>query len=332
MENRGKWSNMPLRIICFSSSNSANNSWTSNTISRILNMDWKISFTSWTIIQPTSKSFGTLSKHWYTNRRNTKATNIASIPLWWEHFTIWICLTRQLRFVKLFTMLSIIIYKRYSTKRLSIQLQFFEDEVIYQLFNQVTGYQILLDLLYENERYADVLRIYNELKQYGRLHKNKYIDVIILATYYRLVNWLIAHTSVCHCFSLGVDWFVVNFQQNTPDALKKAYDLWIDISEGVNKVQFRKSRTFVAGLALKQNQPELALKILEGETTYVTMRHIKLLAWAQLNQFDKVFDMFRNVLKRHESEKKYNPSTSIDIVSCMRFIRFVTLYSRSNFD
>lgn len=71
---------------------------------------------------------------------------------------------------------------------------------------------------------------------------------------------------------------------------------------------------------MKQNQSELALKILEGETTYVTMRHIKLLAWTQLGQFDKVFEMFRSILKRHEDEKKYNPLTSIQIVSYMRLV------------
>lgn len=70
-------------------------------------------------------------------------------------------------------------------------LQFFEDGVLGQLFNKVTSYQILLDLLYENERYHDVLRIYNKLMMHGRLHKNKYIDVIILATYYRLVRHIL---------------------------------------------------------------------------------------------------------------------------------------------
>lgn len=102
--------------------------------------------------------------------------------------------------------------------------------------------------------------------------------------------------------------------QNTPEALEQAYALWSNITEAGNKVQFRKSRTFVAGLALKQNQPELALKILEGETTYVTMRHIKLLAWAKLGQFDKVFEMFQTILRRQKDEKKYEPQTSIAVV------------------
>lgn len=87
------------------------------------------------------------------------------------------------------------------------------------------------------------------------------------------------------------------------------------MNEAGNKVQFRKSRTFVAGLAVKQHRPELALKILEGETTYVTMRHIKLLAWAQLGKFDKVFEMFNTILKRYKDEAKYEPETSISVVS-----------------
>lgn len=52
----------------------------------------------------------------------------------------------------------------------------------------MTGYQILLDLLYENEKYDEVLRIYRDLNVNGRLHRNKYVDVIVLATYYRLVG------------------------------------------------------------------------------------------------------------------------------------------------
>lgn len=72
-------------------------------------------------------------------------------------------------------------------KHVAIEFQCFEDEVLGQLFTQVTGYQILLDLLYEHGRYDDVLRIYDNLCSSGRLRQNKYIDVIILATYYRLV-------------------------------------------------------------------------------------------------------------------------------------------------
>lgn len=107
---------------------------------------------------------------------------------------------------------------------------------------------------------------------------------------------------------------VIHFQ-NTPDAFEQAYELWTRMTEVGNKVQFRKSRTFIAGLALKQNRPELALNILSGETTYVTMRHIKLLAWAQIGQFNQIFDMLQLLIKRHEENLKLKPFTSISVVS-----------------
>lgn len=91
--------------------------------------------------------------------------------------------------------------------------------------------------------------------------------------------------------------------------------MWNKISEKGNKVQYRKSRTFVAGLAVKQNRPELALTILEGETMYVTMRHIKLLAWAQLGQFDNVFKMLQQLIKQHEEKPKLKPMSSTSVVS-----------------
>lgn len=156
----------------------------------------------------------------------------------------------------------------------------------------MTGYQILLDLLYENEKYDALLKIYGDLNAKGQLHKNKYIDVIVLATYYRL---------------------------NTPEAFEKAYELWSRMSEVGNKVQFRKSRTFIAGLALKQNRPDVALKILEGDTTYVTMRHIKMLAWAQTGQFDRIFEMLKQLIERHNENPKLKPFQSILVVSYKAF-------------
>lgn len=91
--------------------------------------------------------------------------------------------------------------------------------------------------------------------------------------------------------------------------------MWKTVQEHGNKVQFRKSRTFVAGLALKQNQPDIALQILEGETTYVSMRHIKLLAWSRTTKFEAIFDMFHSLFNLHEENEKRMPLTSIEIVS-----------------
>lgn len=90
--------------------------------------------------------------------------------------------------------------------------------------------------------------------------------------------------------------------------------MWLTLTQTGNKVQFRKSRTFVAGLALNQNRPEIALKILEGETMYVAMRHIKLLAWAQTGQFEKVFSMLKATVRQHEQNQKIKQMTSNQVV------------------
>lgn len=103
--------------------------------------------------------------------------------------------------------------------------------------------------------------------------------------------------------------------QNTPEAFEQAYELWSRMTEVGNKVQFRKSRTFIAGLALKQNRPNAALQILEGDTTYVTMRHIKLLAWAKIGQFDRIFEMLKQMIERHNENPKLKPFQSIPVVS-----------------
>lgn len=68
-------------------------------------------------------------------------------------------------------------------------MQFFDDEILGKLFTQKIGHQVLLDMLYENQQYGDVLRIHQQLDVAGHLGTShrRYLDVIVLATYYKLV-------------------------------------------------------------------------------------------------------------------------------------------------
>lgn len=81
------------------------------------------------------------------------------------------------------------------------------------------------------------------------------------------------------------------------------------------KLPFRKSFTFVAGLAMKHNQPETALKVLEPifKDFHVTVRQIKLLAWSQIGRIDRIDDMLRTIIKRHTQIK--DEFTSVEVVS-----------------
>ncbi|XP_031632916.1 uncharacterized protein LOC116346825 [Contarinia nasturtii] len=163
----------------------------------------------------------------------------------------------------------------------------FEDDVIGQLFPQFTSHQILFDMLYEHKMYEDILRLYDNLNEEAQLYK--FTTVIILATYYQL---------------------------NTPKSLEQAYSLWKKMTYKNDKHQFRKSLTFVAGLAIKQKQPKIALEVLRiyedyPKNFYFAVREIKLLAWAQIGHYDKVLNMFRTILERHKQKQEKDQLTSI---------------------
>lgn len=69
-----------------------------------------------------------------------------------------------------------------------VYLQFFENKDVRKLFIEVTAHQILLDLLYEHKRYADVLHVYQNLSEKDQPLTNKYITVFVFASYFQLVR------------------------------------------------------------------------------------------------------------------------------------------------
>lgn len=84
-----------------------------------------------------------------------------------------------------------------------------------------------------------------------------------------------------------------------------------------HKQHFRKSLTFVAGLAVKKNQPETALKVLEPIFTgfHMPLRHIKLLAWSQMGQIFNIDEMLRTIIKRHRQINVEHERTSVEVVN-----------------
>ncbi|XP_031628026.1 uncharacterized protein LOC116343877 [Contarinia nasturtii] len=165
-----------------------------------------------------------------------------------------------------------------------VAIEFLDDKLIGQLFTEITGHQVLLDLLYENKMYETLLRV-----RESRPFESKYIDALVLAAYYRI---------------------------NTPEALDKAFDYWKKMEEIQVKHPFRKSLTFVAGMAVKHNRPEIALEVLECifKDFHVTVRQIKLLAWCQLGRFGKITDMFRTIIKRHKELNRNDEYTSLEVL------------------
>lgn len=64
-------------------------------------------------------------------------------------------------------------------------------------------------------------------------------------------------------------------------------------------IPMRRSITFAASLALKQNDPQLCLDILSSsrQQNYVTVRNLKALAFAHLGRFDDVLAILRGSLQ-----------------------------------
>lgn len=79
--------------------------------------------------------------------------------------------------------------------------------------------------------------------------------------------------------------------------------------------QLRASRTFVAALAVNQNDPETALQLMTGEGIYTSMRHINLMAWAQTAQFKDIFAMLNKMIEFfNQKNGKVSMTTSIGVV------------------
>ncbi|XP_058120268.1 pentatricopeptide repeat-containing protein 2, mitochondrial-like [Anopheles ziemanni] len=140
-------------------------------------------------------------------------------------------------------------------------------------FDQLSSYQILADLLYENGRYQKVRELYDSIKsrqiQGGRFPK--------------------------HCITLTL---AACYKENTPAAYQYAMDLWKELNS-VGHVPMRKATSFAAALALNNGKPEIAMEILStaNKGNYVTIRQLKTLALCSLNRLDDVVPIFRTVLE-----------------------------------
>lgn len=61
----------------------------------------------------------------------------------------------------------------------------------------------------------------------------------------------------------------------------------------------RRTATFIAGLALKQNSPHIALEIVSTlrEQQYLTVRNIKTQAYAELDRPEDAIPILRSILE-----------------------------------
>lgn len=182
---------------------------------------------------------------------------------------------KELRF-GLFIFGPVIMRMFYHLNEVDAALQLFKDPKMEGFFDQLISFQLLLDMLYENKRYEEVLEIFDFIRakqiQGGRYPKHS----VVLA-------------------------FAACYKLNTPKSFEYCTKLWKDLAE-VGHMPMRKAATFAAGLALEQKAPQIALEILSTikDQSYVSVRNLKLITYAQLDRPDNAIPILRNSINVDE--------------------------------
>lgn len=178
---------------------------------------------------------------------------------------------KELRF-GLFVFGPVVMRMFYHMNEVDAALQMFKDPKMEGFFDQLVSFQIILDLLYENQRYEEVLETFDFIrsKQVQGARYPKHTVVLAFAACYKL---------------------------NTPKSFEFCTKLWKDLAE-VGHIPMRKAATFAAGLALEQNAPDIALEILSTikDQFYVTVRNLKVMAYAELDRPGNAIPILRNSL------------------------------------
>lgn len=151
-------------------------------------------------------------------------------------------------------------------------LKLFKDESLGGFFDQVITYQILLDLLFERGQYQEILDTFDiiQSRQLQGARYPKHVLILVFAGCYKM---------------------------NTNESFEYAKKVWQKAVDA-GHIPLRRGATFLSALALKQNQPFVALEILtnlKGQN-YVSVRALKSLALARLKRFDDVIPIIRSLL------------------------------------
>ncbi|GLV39758.1 hypothetical protein CBL_08176 [Carabus blaptoides fortunei] len=152
-------------------------------------------------------------------------------------------------------------------------LKCFKTPELQGFFDQLMSYQLLLDLLYENARYDDVIETFELIKS-KQIQGTKYPKNIVVLT-----------MAAC-------------YKQNTPKSIDYALSLWTELNS-VGHLPMRRASTFCAGLALNQGKYDAALEIVSTakKQNYMTVRNIKVAALAQLGRLDDALQILKSVLE-----------------------------------
>jgi len=155
-------------------------------------------------------------------------------------------------------------------------LKLLSDPKTMHIFDQYISYQILMDLLLNNEMYEDVLSVFAQVQERNikgaKFPKN--------------------------CFVLAA---TALYRINTEESFQKALSLLTE-AEKLSVLPLRRVLTYCAMLAIRQNQPKNALAMLSrsNQQNYITVRNLKVLALAKMGNFTDAIAILRSGIYSHD--------------------------------
>ncbi|XP_036357135.1 pentatricopeptide repeat-containing protein 2, mitochondrial isoform X1 [Octopus sinensis] len=160
----------------------------------------------------------------------------------------------------------------YIMKDVDTALKLFESEETRPLFSQVTSYIILMDMLYESKQYDDTLKVFQIVTENEtNIKYPNDCTTIAFATYYALNT--------------------AEALQNCQELLKACLNLKLQVSN--------RALVFAAMLALKQEQPAIALEMisLRDDSFQFVLKNLKALCYAKLNRIEDTLPILRSILQ-----------------------------------
>lgn len=152
-----------------------------------------------------------------------------------------------------------------------LAIQTLKDPQLAGFFYQFTSYQIAMDLLYKRGRYNDVKDLYEHMRK-QQLHGTKFPrDCVVLV--------------LGACYQIGT---------------RESYDFALSLIREARKsgaLILRKGLTFTAALALKMDEPKIAMELLAltAQMNYITVRNLRMIALSHLDRYEDIFLVLRSI-------------------------------------
>lgn len=95
---------------------------------------------------------------------------------------------------------------------------------------------------------------------------------------------------------------IFDYLQNTEEHYAYARDLYERVQH--IRILIRRARHLLAGLALKQNDPSVALSVLEEKEFHIGARFIRLMAFTQSHRFNCAFAVLQQTIDSYKNNGK----------------------------